>query len=122
MHDSASSLASGDLARVHDDPMRHKIDERSTSSPEAVRQQRQMVSIMSTEVVDEQVWRRQDGPDEPEDERRHEQRRDDEEREDRQRRAEEEPDEHDGRHLDGAQPAGNDFAGYYSVLFEPLGG
>jgi hypothetical protein len=113
---------SGDLASVRDDPMRREIDERSTGSPETVRQQRQMVSILSAEVVDEQVWRRQDGRDEPEDERRNEQRRDDEEGEDRQRRADEEPDEHDGRHLDGAQPAGNDFAGQYSVLLEPLGG
>src|SRR5687767_2038624 len=89
---ATASSASGDLSSVRDDPMRREIDERSTGSPEAVRQQRQMVSILSGEVVDEQVWRRQDGSDEPEDERRHEERRDDEEGEDRQRRADEEPD------------------------------
>jgi hypothetical protein len=102
--------------------MRREIDERSTGSPEAVRQQGQMVSILSTEVVDEQVWRRHDGRDEPEDECRHEERRDDEEGEDRQRRADEQPEEHDGRHLDGAQPAGDDLAGQESVLLELLGG
>ena len=102
--------------------MRREIDERPTGSPEAVRQHWQMVSILSAEVVDEQVWRSQDGRDEPEDERRHEERRNDDEGKDRQRRADEESEEHDGRHLDGAQPAGNDFAGQHSVLLEPLGG
>ena len=77
--------------------------------------------MVSAEVVDEQVRRREDREEEPEDEREHEDRDDDEEDEDRQRRAHQEPDEHDGRHLDGAEPVSDYDARQRGLLLEHLG-
>ena len=78
--------------------------------------------MVRAEVVDEQVRRREDCDEEPEGERRHEQRGDDDEGQDRQRRAHQEPEEHDGRHLDGSEPAGGCGACELGVLLELLGG
>jgi hypothetical protein len=57
--------------------------------------------------MDEQVRNRQDRNDEPEDERHHEERQEHDDGEDRQRRAHQESEEHHGRHLDGAEAAGD---------------
>ena len=75
------------------------------------------------EVVDEQVRRREDRGEQPEDERRSRASGDDDEDdEDRQRRAHQEPDEHDGRDLDAAERAGGRLACEQGVLLELLGG
>ena len=77
---------------------------------------------MAAEVVHEQVGEREDRDEQPADQRRHEQGDDDDDGEDRQRRAHQEPEEHDGRHLDGAERAGGCFACQQGVLLELLGG
>jgi hypothetical protein len=111
-----------DPAGVGDDPMRREIEERSPGQSEPVGQERQLAPIVSTEVVDEQVRRREDNGEEPEDERRHEDGDDDEDDEDRQRWAHEEPEEHDGRHFDGAERSGGCDACQLGVLLELLSG
>jgi hypothetical protein len=116
------SPARVDLAGVGDDPVREEIEEGSGGPAEAMRQQRQVASIVAAEVVDEQVRRREDRNEKPEDERRHEEGDDDEEDKDRQRRAHQEPDEHDGRHLDGAERTSGCEACHQGVLLELLGG
>jgi hypothetical protein len=63
------SSARLDLAGVGDDPVRHEIDESSRGPAEAIREQRQVDSMVPAEVaVDEEVRRRE----EPEEERRYE--------------------------------------------------
>jgi hypothetical protein len=54
---------------VGDDAVRSKVDECLAGPAEAMRQQRQVAVVVSAEMVDEQVRSRQDGDEEPEDER-----------------------------------------------------
>ncbi len=81
-----------------------------------------MASIASAEVVDEQVRRRQDRGEEPEDEPRHEDGDDDEEDEDRQRRADQESDQDHACDFDAAEGLGGGETGQRGVLLELLGG
>jgi DNA-directed RNA polymerase specialized sigma24 family protein len=117
-----SSSARAAPAGVGDDPVRREIDDRPRGVAQAVRQQRQVMTAVPAEVVDEQVRRRHDRDDEPEDERDRQQGHDDDDGQDRQRRAHQEPEEHDGRRLDAAERVGGGDACQRGVRLEPLGG
>lgn len=108
--------------RVGDDPVRRKIDERSGGQAEAIRQQREVPSVVPVEVVEQQVRRREDRSEQPEDERHHEEGNDDDEGKDGQRRAHQEPDENDGRDLGGAERTGGCDGRLRDVLLDPLAG
>jgi hypothetical protein len=110
------------LADVGDDPMRRQIHQRSGGLPEATRQKGQVAPIVPTEVVKEQVGRREDRDEEPDRERHHEERDDEDEDEDRQRRTYQEPDEADSRDLDGAGGIRDSGTGQPSVLLESVSG
>jgi hypothetical protein len=87
----------------------------------AMREQRQVTFMVPAEVVDEQVWRREDRDEEPDDERHDEERDDEDEREDRQRRAYQEPNEHGADDLDCPQCVGGCDSYQRRVFLEDLG-
>lgn len=111
-----------ELACVGHDPVRREINEGFGGLTEAMREERQVACIVRTEVMDKQVRRREDRHEEPEDKRRHEDGGDDEEDKDRQRRAYEKSDEHDGAHLEGAEPTNGYDGRQGGILLEPFGG
>src|SRR3954451_25377492 len=80
--DTTGLSAGGGLAGGGHDPVRREVHERSGGTAEAMRQQRQVGPMRAAEVVDEQVRRRENRNDEPEDECDHEQRGDDHDGED----------------------------------------
>jgi hypothetical protein len=97
------SPAGVELAGAGVNPVRRKIEDRSAGHAEAVRQQRRVASMVAAQVLDEQVRHREDRGEEGDDESDCQKRDDDDDSEDRQRRDHEEREEHDGRHVDGAE-------------------
>jgi hypothetical protein len=98
-----------------------KIDQSSAGSAQALSQQRQVVWVMPSEVVNEHVRRRENRTEKPEDERRHENRADENDGKDRQWRAHHESEEDDSRHLDAVQGITGCDGGERRVLFDRLG-
>ena len=112
----------GRLAGVGDDPVRREIDERSAGATEAMRQQRRVPPWWPRKWWTSRYGVEMTAARSPRTSADHEERDDDDDDEDRQRRAHQEPEEHDGRHLDGAERAGGGLARQQGVLLERLGG
>jgi hypothetical protein len=72
--------------------VRREIEEGSTGSADALAKERDVASIARAEVVEEEVWRREDPNEEPDCERHDEERRNAQKHEDRERRAHQQPD------------------------------